>query len=195
LPRSEICLLGGRGTESLRYARKTSLTILHYGRIGPGGHGRCPACSRKAEKRAYSYETAPCPNPNIPEIGPAVNLGPEFTCGYLTVPENRDKPDGRKTRVAVAHAKAASATPKPDPIIFLTHGPGGIAFLDAVSQVAAGMNADRDVYFAAQLGNYHSEPQLTCPDYDTFTDQTAISLKFVAPSTGAQDPEAVKASP
>jgi len=151
------------------------------------------ACSRQAEKPSYSYETAPCPNPNIPEIGTAANLGPEFTCGYLIVPENRDKPDGRKTRVAVAHAKAASATPKPDPIIFLTHGPGGIAFLDAVNQVAAGMNADRDVYFAAQRGNYHSEPQLTCPDYDTFTDQTAISLKFVAPSTGARDLEAVKA--
>lgn len=141
----------------------------------------------------YSYAAAPCPDPNIPEIGPSVNLGPEFTCGYLTVPENRDKPGGRTIRVAVARAKAVSATPKPDPIVFLTHGPGGVAFMDAVREVAAGMNADREVIFAAQRGNYHSDPQLTCPDYDAFSDVTALSMKFAAPSTGVRNVAAVKA--
>lgn len=151
------------------------------------------ACSAEDEKASYSYETAPCPNPNIPEVGPSANLGPEFTCGYLTVPENRDKPDGRTIRIAVARAKAASATPKRDPIVFITHGPGGLAFLDAVREVAAGMNADREVIFPAQRGNYHSDPQLTCPDYDAFADGTALGLKFAAASTGEQNLAAVNA--
>ncbi|GAA1364467.1 alpha/beta hydrolase [Catellatospora chokoriensis] len=153
-----------------------------------------PAVAANASSQpSPSYATAPCPKPNIPEIGPAADLGPEFTCGFLTVPEDRSRPDGRMIRVAVAHAKAASATPKPDPIVFLTHGPGGVAFLDAVREVGAGMNADRDVYFVAQRGNYHSDPQLTCPDYDAFADGTALGLKFAAPSTGVQNLAAVKA--
>ena len=149
--------------------------------------------ARSASLVLYSYATAPCPNPNVPELGPSANLGPEFTCGYLSVPENRDKPDGKKIRVAVAHAKAASPTPKPDPIVFLTHGPGGVAFLDAVREVSTGMNAERDVYFVAQRGNYHSEPQLTCPDYDTFGDVTSLNDKFAAPASGEQNLAAVKA--
>jgi pimeloyl-ACP methyl ester carboxylesterase len=151
------------------------------------------ACSTQVGRPSYSYTTAPCPDPNIPELGPSVNLGPNFTCGYLTVPENRDKPDGRKIRVAVTRAKAASETPKPDPIVYLTHGPGGIAFLDAVREVANGMNADREVIFVAQRGNYHSDPHLTCPEYDAFLDGTALSMKFSDPATGAQGAAVVKA--
>ena len=73
------------------------------------------ACSIQVGRPSYSYATAPCPDPNIPELGPGVNLGPNFTCGYLTVPENRDKPDGRTIRVAVTRAKAASATTEAGP--------------------------------------------------------------------------------
>ncbi|MFC7245009.1 alpha/beta hydrolase [Catellatospora aurea] len=153
-----------------------------------------PAVAASASNEpAPSYAAAPCPKPNIPELGPSADLPSGITCGYLTVPEDRSRPDSRMIRVAVAHAKAVSATPKPDPIVFLTHGPGGVAFLDAVREVGAGMNADRDVYFVAQRGNYHSDPQLTCPDYDRFADGTALGLKFAAPSTGAQNLAAVKA--
>src|SRR5438067_13688460 len=54
-----------------------------------------------------TYRQAPCPKPNVPGF-PQANLGPNFKCGYLTVPENRYKPHGRKIRIAVAIAEAAT---------------------------------------------------------------------------------------
>ncbi len=68
-----------------------------------------------------SYAEAPCPNP----VYPGIVLGPEYTCGYLSVPENRTRSDGRTIRLAVATRKATAPNPKPDPIVFLTGGPGG----------------------------------------------------------------------
>lgn len=140
-----------------------------------------------------SYATVPCPKPNIPPLGPDVNLGPNFTCGYLTVPENRNQPDGRKIRIAVVRAKAASATPRPDPIVYLTGGPGGLAHLDAVSAVAHGMNADREVIFVSQRGSYHDDPLLNCPDYDAYLDGPALRMRFSDPATGALGATVVKA--
>lgn len=57
----------------------------------------------------------PCLDPNIPELGPGANLGPAFTCGYLTAPENRANPNGRTIRIAVARVPAATATARPAP--------------------------------------------------------------------------------
>jgi hypothetical protein len=74
------------------------------------------------------FTSAPCPDPNIPELGPGANLSPAFTCGYLTVPENRALPNGRTIRIAVARVPAATATPRPDPIVYLTGGPEGSRF-------------------------------------------------------------------
>lgn len=138
-----------------------------------------------------SYESVPCPDPNIAELGPSTNLSPAFTCGYLTVPENRARPNGRAIRIAVARVPAATATPRPDPIVYLTHGPGGLAFLDAMGTVAGGMNADREVIFVAQRGNYHSEPFLSCPEYDEFLNDS-LSLHYSDPATGRLDEESLR---
>jgi pimeloyl-ACP methyl ester carboxylesterase len=147
------------------------------------------AGSRLASEPVYT--AAPCPDPNIPALGPSANLSPDFTCGYLTVPENRANPDGRTIRVAVARAPATTATPRPDPIVYLTGGPGGTAFLDALQAVASGMNADREVIFVAQRGTYHSDPFLTCPEYDEYLNDS-LSLHFSAPATGKLDEAAVR---
>ncbi|MCA9876942.1 MAG: alpha/beta hydrolase, partial [Thermomicrobiales bacterium] len=139
-----------------------------------------------------TYTATLCPDPNVAELGPVVNLPAGFTCGYLTVPENRANPNGRTIRVAVARVPAVSATPRPDPIVYLTGGPGGIAFLDAVGLVAAGINADRDVIFVEQRGTYHSEPFLACRENDEFLTQ-ALSLPYAAPATGERDVASVRA--
>ncbi|MGW5347545.1 hypothetical protein [Streptomyces sp. HUAS TT3] len=73
---------------------------------------------------------AACPAPVLPGV-PA--LGPEFSCGYLTVPENRAEPDGRTIRIAVARLRAAAAQPRPDPVVWPTGGPGGSGLLDALT--------------------------------------------------------------
>jgi pimeloyl-ACP methyl ester carboxylesterase len=117
-----------------------------------------------------SYRSAPCPNPLLP--GFPLALGPEFRCGYLTVPENRHRLNGRTIQVAVAIAPAVSRHPKADPLLWLEGGPGGSGLGVANTIVAQGINADRDVIFVDQRGTPKALPRLGCPTYDTFLNRS-----------------------
>ena len=128
-----------------------------------------------------SYAEAPCPNP----VYPGIVLGPEFTCGYLTVPENRSKSDGRTIRLAVATRRATAPNPKPDPIVFLTGGPGGSGLGEGPG-VAKEWRRDRDVIFLDQRGALKSDPFLSCPEIDAFMART-VGLSWLAPETIEQD--------
>lgn len=149
-----------------------------------GDDGGTPAPSPKRV-----FEAAPCPSPNVASI-PQLNLGPDFSCGFLTVPENRSRPDGRTVKLAVARVKAASPDPEPDPLVYLTGGPGGPA--TAVAQLLAnrGINRDRDVIFVAQRGTLHSDPFLVCPGIDRFV-AASTATSVLAPETAAADLAAV----
>ncbi len=137
------------------------------------------------------YQSAPCPVPNFPGV-PEADLGSNYSCGYLTVRENRSVPGGRTIRILVARVKAATATPKPDPIVFLAGGPGGAGTLSAPGVVAGGMNADRDVIFVNQRGTLHSDPHLSCPEMDEFAARS-IGLVYAAASTAVLDRAAIAA--
>jgi pimeloyl-ACP methyl ester carboxylesterase len=147
--------------------------------------------ARPSERARASFQSAPCPVPNLPGV-PSANLGPEFRCGYLTVPENRSVPNGRTIRLLVVRAKAATASPKPDPIVFLHGGPGGIASIEAPGIVAGGMNAEREVIFVNQRSGLHDEPHLACPESDAF-DAQAVGLVYQDPATASLDGAAVAA--
>lgn len=113
-----------------------------------------------------TYRSVPCPNPLLP--GLSIGLGSGFRCGYLTVPENRLAPGGRKIQIAVAIAKSRAAHPKADPLLWLEGGPGGTGLAAANGAVARGVNADRDVVFVDQRGTLKARPLLNCPGYDEF---------------------------
>lgn len=149
--------------------------------------------------RDASYATSPCPDPNfqppgnpVPNPFAVLNLPKGTVCGVLTVPEDRSVPDGPKIRLGVAEVKASSSHPKPDPIVYLTGGPGGSAIVTAIKQINGGLNRDRDVIFIDQRGEYHSEPRLTCPEIDNFMVHQ-LGLSVLAPSTKAKDLAAVRA--
>lgn len=139
---------------------------------------------------AASFAERPCWNPNYPGV-PATNLGPEFRCGELTVPENRAKPSGKTIKVGVAIAKAVSSTPQKEPLLYLNGGPGGTSIVSANAWVKAGLNADRDVVFVDQRGTYHADPALVCPDLDTFLNGLP-TLAFFDPTTKSGAEAAVK---
>ena len=138
-----------------------------------------------------SYQSTPCPVPNYPGV-PEADLGPNYSCGYLTVPENRSVPNGRTIRILVARVKAAIDTPRPDPIVFLAGGPGGAGTLSAPGIVAGGMNANREVIFVNQRSTVHTDPHLSCPEMDAFIAR-AIGLVYQAASTAALDGAAITA--
>ena len=106
---------------------------------------------------AFRFEKAACPEipAPIPELKTA-------RCGQLTVPENRRKPNGRTITLSVAIIPAASANPKPDPIVWLAGGPGDDAITEIPMALAGDLNRDRDVIFMSQRGTYSAKPSLTC---------------------------------
>ena len=128
-----------------------------------------------------SYQTTACPQPNIAGF-PEVDFPSGVRCGYLTVPENRAKPDGRRIRIFVMRAPAVSATPRPDPIVYLSGGPGGAGSFEVAFMVKHGLNADREVIFVDQRGTHRADPRLGCPGWEQFI-YDAVSLPFAAAST------------
>src|SRR5919112_6091912 len=138
-----------------------------------------------------SYNAASCPNPIVEGV-PQIDLGPDFECGYLTVPENRAEPTGRTIQIPVARAKATSPNPQPDPLVYLTGGPGGTGLAAAVLRVQAGWNADRDVIFIDQRGTLKAQPLLACPEIDAFL-QAGVSLAPTSEEFATQSAAATQA--
>lgn len=133
------------------------------------------------------FEPGPCPK--------TADLVAELEgarCGTLTVPENRTKPDSRKITLGVAIVASESATPKPDPIVWLAGGPGDDAVGEAKMAIGGGLNRDRDVIFMSQRGTYSADPALTCRNVDEFNAR-ATGLVYDAPSTEREHVAATKA--
>ncbi len=124
---------------------------------------------------AASYAQAPCPNPIYPGA-PQVDLGPNVECGYLTVPQNRADPNSRKIRLVVATRKTISASPKPDPVVYLAGGPGNTPLIHGFDD----WQLDRDLILLGQRGTMKDDPFLSCPEYDQFL-VDAVGI-------GAEDP-------
>ncbi len=104
------------------------------------------------------YESAAC-RFTVPTDRPVA-------CGYLIVPENRNKVDSPEIRLHVAVFKAKSGIPKPDPIVYLEGGPGGHALerLQLRYQAFTAFMNDRDFVVFDQRGVGFSEPALDCPE-------------------------------
>jgi len=137
-----------------------------------------PALARAediAPPRVPRFESAPCPAMQVKALANA-------HCGYLVVPEDRSRPEGRTIRLLVAIIPALSAQPAPDPVVYLAGGPGGIAVGEADFVVAAGFNRDRDLVVMNQRGTFLSEPALTCKSIDDFN-RELLGLRFYSEST------------
>ena len=90
-----------------------------------------------------------------------------LTCGYVTVLEDRAKPDGRTIELYVVRIRKPSPIRYPDPVIYLAGGPGGSAtrgtqrFLDQGRFLWTG----RYLVLFDQRGIGRSKPRLECAQY------------------------------
>ncbi len=110
------------------------------------------ACGDTARPRA-TIALADCRLPKLPIAA---------QCGTLDVPENRDKPDGRKITLSVAVLPANTLHPRADPLFILAGGPGQAAsFLGPFAAALTGVRKDRDIVLVDQRGTGRSSP-LTC---------------------------------
>ena len=93
--------------------------------------------------------------------------GVHVDCGYLSVLEDRAKPDGNVIRLAVARLRGSTPSPHPDPVIYLAGGPGASALeqIERFIDDARFIWEERDLILLDQRGVGHSEPRLECPAY------------------------------
>ena len=122
------------------------------------------------------FEPAPCPKLQ------GVEWLADASCGYLVVPEDRSRPDGRTIRLMVAKHPAQSPEKRPDPVVYLAGGPGDIAPLDVNGLIAANFIRDRDILVVSQRGTMFSEPALTCASVDDFA-RELLGLRFYSEAT------------
>lgn len=85
--------------------------------------GLVPALAEGAKVgRAFTTETIRCPA----ALTPTETEGKTYHCGVVYVPENHDKPEGRILELTFLVLHSTSMTPEPDPVVYLSGGPGGI---------------------------------------------------------------------
>jgi len=101
-------------------------------------------------------------------------------CGTLSVPENPDKPHGRRLAISVAVIPATHPRAHADPVVVLQGGPGEDTISSAAYYVErfAPLLDDRDLLLVDQRGTGKSGA-LPCSLYST--DDPALSLRDVFP--------------
>ena len=110
------------------------------------------------------FEPAPCAFP-VPS-----GYSPE--CGYLVVPENRNRPDRPFIRLHVAIFRTRSGLPVADPVVHLAGGPGSSSLDVARYMFGQGLDAildQRDFILFDQRGTGYSQPRLDCPERSSIT--------------------------
>jgi pimeloyl-ACP methyl ester carboxylesterase len=107
------------------------------------------------------FTPGPCPD--------VVPADPRFSCGTLTVAEDRAEPAGPTVELPVAVLRTASARPQPDPVVYFEGGPGFGAVELADLFLEGGYGGDRDVILFDQRGTGGARPSLDCPEVDEAT--------------------------
>jgi pimeloyl-ACP methyl ester carboxylesterase len=133
------------------------------------------ACAGESQKPARGLLLEPC------QLGaPGSSSRLAARCGALRVPEDRSTEGGRSIDLRVAVVPAVSRSPKRDPLVFLTGGPGQAATetYPTLAPAFRKMNRDRDVVLVDQRGTGGSNP-LRCPDEEVkdlaLLDEAAIA--------------------
>jgi pimeloyl-ACP methyl ester carboxylesterase len=105
------------------------------------------------------FEPGPCP------FTPAAGLSVD--CGFVQVPEDRTRPEGRMIRLAVAIFRSPLPATRP-PLIFLGGGPGSFVLADFGPRVSTSLAQDltssRDFVMFDQRGVGFSQPSLYCQE-------------------------------
>jgi pimeloyl-ACP methyl ester carboxylesterase len=113
------------------------------------------------------YRSAPCEFGDIP--------GETAECGFLTVPEVRERREDGDIELHVAVVKSRSDTPLPDPVVYLEGGPGAGALQGLDFGLPAAFEAvleERDLVLFDQRGTGYSRPYLGCPEVGDVTIET-----------------------
>lgn len=107
-------------------------------------------------------------------------MGMVLECGWLTVPEEYENPDGPTIQLAVAIIRSQAENPDPVPVVFLQGGPGG-STIDTYLQILPldeRLNTlNRDIILFDQRGTLYARPALFCEEtYQLGIDQLNLDI-------------------
>jgi pimeloyl-ACP methyl ester carboxylesterase len=112
-----------------------------------------------------AWAAVPCSTFDLP-----ASVAAQSDCGYVTVPEQHGKPQGRTIQLAVVRTRSTGATPAADPLFVEQGGPGDSTIADIAAgglpnfpQLATLLNT-RDLIFVEERGTRYSKPFLSCPE-------------------------------
>lgn len=111
---------------------------------------------------AIDYEPTLEPRECDPAAVAEVPEGIDVECSWLVVPADRSDPDGGDLRLAVSVLPSTAAEPAPDPMVFVSGGPGGDGG-EPNFWAAQPFVETRDVVLWDQRGTGASEPDMDCP--------------------------------
>lgn len=117
------------------------------------------AISHKALAQKYTPVIEPCP------CMIKIDTGLVSQCGYLVVPENRQRPQGRTIKVPFVFVRKPEQSPVKNIMLFTTGGPGfsTIANFDSLRYRSDFLQFGGFIVFD-QRGTKKSKPCLDCPE-------------------------------
>jgi pimeloyl-ACP methyl ester carboxylesterase len=131
----------------------------------------------QAEPSRSAFEPGPC----VVEVA----ADEKIECGTLSVPENRNIANSRMIRLPVMIFRSRAAQALPDPIMFLTGGPGNSALTGQRSGRSNPFLDTRDQILLEPRGARLSQPALDCPEINVLKGEiSAGRVRAASAETG-----------
>lgn len=111
------------------------------------------------------------------ELPEGIVEGQNVDCGYVHVPEDRNNPDSPTIALAFLVMYAPGDVVQPDPVVYLSGGPGGNAVADLEGWLDIPYLEDRNLILFDQRGTGYSEPSLNCPEIDNGDDDATQACR------------------
>ena len=127
-----------------------AMSLVTYAAVGALA---LPASAAPAPR----FEATVCDLPDIADVASRVR------CGTVRVPRDHAHPDGPTYALAVVVIASAQQPAQPDPVVYISGGPGDPLTIYTGYQARHPYAADRDLILVDQRGMGRSEPRL-CPE-------------------------------
>jgi len=118
----------------------------------------CLLCGPASAQPAPAFTETVCDLPNVPP-----GILPRLRCGTVSVPRDYSRPGTGRFALAVVVVQSTNHPALPDPLLYISGGPGAPLTVYAGYQAAHPYAPGRDLILVDQRGTGRSEPRL-CPD-------------------------------